>query len=82
MATKADLLKLIRQNCAECMGGPRATVDEWPIKNPADVANCTAPECGFYLYRTGKDTGPPTEAQKRAGERLREYWRNRQTVAG
>jgi len=81
MATKTDLLRLIRQNCAECMGGTRAIENEWPVKNPADIANCTAPECPFYPFRMGKDTRP-TENQRIAGERLREYWRNRQAIGG
>lgn len=55
MATKRDLLKAIRMFCSECMGGPRATKNVWPVKNPADIADCTAPECIWFSYRFGRD---------------------------
>jgi len=63
MATKAKLLKLIHLNCSECMGGPIATENVWPISNMEDVENCTASECGFFEYRFGKD---PVKSKKRA----------------
>jgi len=55
MASKGDLLKLIRRNCSECMGGPRAMEGVYPPPNPGDIASCTAPECAFFVYRFGKD---------------------------
>jgi hypothetical protein len=55
MATKKQILKLVRQNCAECMGGPPASENVWPIPNLTDVENCSAKECAFYVYRFGKD---------------------------
>lgn len=61
MASKGDLLKLIRRNCSECMGGPRATEGVYPPPNPGEIADCTAPECGFFIYRFGKD---PVKSKK------------------
>ena len=55
MANKRDLLKLIRMNCAECMGGVRAIEGVWPIENPSDVNSCPAEKCGFWVYRMGRD---------------------------
>ena len=55
MATKRDLLRMIRMACSECMGGPRATKGVWPIQNPSEVADCTAPECIWFSYRFGRD---------------------------
>ena len=59
MATKRDLLRMIRMFCSECTGGPRATADIWPIKNPSEVADCTAPECIWFAYRFGHDPDKP-----------------------
>lgn len=63
MATKRDLLKMIRQFCSECMGGPRASERVWPIQNIKDVAECTAPHCVWFKYRSGVD---PDKNPKRA----------------
>jgi hypothetical protein len=80
MATKTDLLKLIRQNCSECMGGPRVSQDIWPIKNPGDVAHCTATECGFSKYRFGKDPDV-SELRRVVGRKsMQAYWRRRKAV--
>ena len=69
MATKRDLLRMIRMFCAECMGGPRATEGVWPIENISYVADCTAPECIWFAYRFGRD---PDKNPKRVaqGKRL------------
>ena len=69
MATKRELLKKIRQFCSECMGGPRATRDIWPIPNISDVESCTAPECVWYVYRFGKDP-EPNPVRVAAGKKL------------
>lgn len=55
VATKRDLLRMIRMACSECMGGSRATKGIWPIQNPSEVADCTAPECIWFAYRFGRD---------------------------
>jgi hypothetical protein len=70
MATKRQLLKLIRLNCSECMGGPRASKGRWPISNIANVDGCTASECGFYPYRFASDPAPPSEGRRLSGQRL------------
>jgi|GEM_PF-5464227 len=69
MANKGDFLKLIRQNCAECMGGPCVRENAWPVINPGDIAECTAKDCAYYLYRFGSD---PVKSPQRveAGRRL------------
>lgn len=58
MTTKSELLKKVRQFCCECMGGPRASADVYPIPNPGDVKGCTAPLCIWFEYRFGKDPNP------------------------
>lgn len=60
--TKTGLLKLVRLNCCECMGGPRASEGIWPVSQMDDIAGCTSPQCAFYPYRFGKD---PVKSQKR-----------------
>lgn len=72
MATKTDLLKFIRLFCAECMGGPRATEMVWPIKNIAEVASCTAPECIWFDYRFGKDPNPNPKKVEAGRKRMLE----------
>lgn len=64
MATKSDFLKMIRLFCAECMGGPRATENVWPISNISDVETCSAPECIWFIYRFGKDPNPNPKRQE------------------
>ena len=66
MATKKDLLKLIRMNCSECMGGKRAVNGIWPVENPSDIESCTAPECVFFKYRSGHDPDKDKGRQERA----------------
>jgi hypothetical protein len=60
MATKRELLKMVRQFCSECMGGPRATKNVWTVPNPQDIKSCTAPECCWFPYRFGKDPAKRT----------------------
>lgn len=72
MATKRDLLKLIRANCSECMGGPRACAGVWPIPNPSEIEGCTSEECAFYKYRLGKDPHK-NPARVLAAKRLQKY---------
>ena len=55
MATKRELLKRIRQFCSECMGGPRASENIWPVSNSKYISDCTAPECVWFEYRFGRD---------------------------
>lgn len=54
MTTKAEILRLIRENCGECMG----MTENDPSYLVADVENCTAPNCKFYDFRFGKDPYP------------------------
>ena len=80
MTTKGELLRKIRQHCSECMGGPMASEDIWPIENQKDVADCTAPECAFYDFRFGKDPRPnkrKSELGKKMARNLRVDGRNR-----
>ena len=73
MANKADLLQLIRQNCQECMGGPRTHEDVWPVINPSDIAECMAQDCAWYPYRFGND--PVKNPQRvEAGKRLAQLY--------
>ena len=70
MATKRDLLKLIRMNCAECMGGVRAIEGVWPISNIGDVDSCPAEKCGFWIYRFGVDPNPNPKSVERNRKNL------------
>jgi len=45
--TKRELLKKIRLNCIDCMGGQFL-----------EVAGCTSPKCQFFELRFGKDPRP------------------------
>lgn len=65
MATKRSLLKIIRQYCSECFGGPKVSENVWPIINPGDVGDCTGRDCGFYPYRFGKDPNPSASNVKK-----------------
>lgn len=57
MTTKAELLKKIRLNCAECMGAGRAREMEFATCSQ-DIANCTDSLCIFFEFRFGKDPNP------------------------
>jgi hypothetical protein len=41
----------------------------WPVKNPKDIEECCAPECGWFPYRFGKDP-EKNPARVEAGRRL------------
>jgi hypothetical protein len=70
MATKAQLLRLMRQFCSECMGGPRMYKNVWPIPNPSDIEACASPKCEFYKYRHGKDPNPNPKKQAQGRKNL------------
>lgn len=70
MTTKAELLKKVRQGCSECMGGPRGGENVWPIPNPGDVDNCTAPQCVWYDFRFGRDPNPAKGKVEAARRRI------------
>ena len=62
MTTKAELLKVIRQQCKNCMGGYE---NEIPI--------CTAPKCSLFPYRMGKDPNPNPNKVKMGKEQALKY---------
>lgn len=72
MATKASILKVIRANCSECMGGPRVCEGVWPVPNPSDIEACSADECAFYKYRFGEDPDK-NPARVLAAKRMQKY---------
>lgn len=45
--TKAEILKAIRKNCVECMGG-----------QVLEVKDCTSKHCSLFALRSGKDPSP------------------------
>lgn len=47
MTTKTELLRVIRKNCIECMGG-----------HESYVKDCTSANCNMYPFRMGKDPTP------------------------
>ena len=47
MTTKAELLRTIRLNCIDCMGG-----------HPGYVKECTSGNCRMYPFRMGADPRP------------------------
>jgi hypothetical protein len=47
MTTKNQLLKVIRKQCVECMGG-----------QVGEIEKCTAPKCSLFSYRSGHDPEP------------------------
>lgn len=75
MTTKTEILTLIRLNCQECLGGPRATERSLPVCNAADIADCTSPDCAFYEFRFGKDPWP-NQAKAKAARRTRNFARS------
>lgn len=58
MTTKNQLLKMVRQNCSECMGGPRGSEDVWPVENTGDIEGCSAKLCLWFEFRFGNDPYP------------------------
>ena len=74
MATKRDLLRMVRLFCCECMGGSRASEGKWPIsEHIQDIKDCTAPECVWFPYRFGRDPEKRkmTKAQLESFEKVR-----------
>lgn len=73
MTTKAELLKRIRLNCQECMGGSIACEGQTGHK-VEDIEGCTCPECAFYPFRMGVDPWPNAKkvAQGKAHFALRQ----------
>ena len=69
MATKKELLRLVRANCSECVGGPRTHEQIWPVQNPSDIDDCSATLCAFYKYRFGTDPDK-NPARVKMGQRL------------
>lgn len=67
--TRGQLLRKVRQFCSECVGGVRMSENVWPVKNPKDIEECCAPECGWFPYRFGKDP-EKNPARVEAGRRL------------
>lgn len=61
MTTKAELLRRIRENCVECMGG---VASEVPL--------CTSPKCKFFEFRTGHDPRP----NQSKSEAVRKQWQD------
>lgn len=62
MTTKAELLKRIRRNCTECMGGQASF-----------VPGCTSPKCQFFDFRMGKDPRP-SKAKQEIGARFGKFY--------
>lgn len=60
MTTKTALLKVIRAQCLECVGGVQA-----------EVHLCTAPMCSLYPFRNGKDPAVNKAKSERAKARCR-----------
>lgn len=64
MTTKAQLLKLIRENCIQCMGGAMG-----------EVGQCTAEKsCNFWPFRFGKDPNKNEAKARAARERAAKRW--------
>ena len=65
MTTKAELLKRVRLNCVECMGGPRYSENTQRVAHHVeDIEECTGGGCAFYPFRFGKDPWPSRTAPK------------------
>ncbi|RJR26565.1 MAG: hypothetical protein C4582_01510 [Desulfobacteraceae bacterium] len=52
MTTKKAILKNIRANCIECMGG-----------QAQEVQNCSSPACRLFPYRMGRDPAPSRKGE-------------------
>lgn len=55
MTTKAELLKVIKLQCQECMGSNVARNGESNVEASNLVIGCTAPDCSLFPFRSGKD---------------------------
>jgi len=58
MTTKAELLKVIKLECQNCMGSPVARKGELDGEAGNLVKICTASDCNLYPYRMGRDPAP------------------------
>lgn len=58
MTTKAEILKVIHNQCIECMGN-----------QVREIALCTSPKCSLYPFRHGTDPNP-CESKQISGKRL------------
>ena len=68
MTTKAELLKLVRLNCSECLGGHRAHLN-LSVNNPSEIEGCTGRECVYFDFRFGKDPYPNKNKSRASQER-------------
>ena len=58
MTTKAELLRVIRRQCKDCMAGVES-----------EIIKCTAPNCPLFDFRSGKDPRPSKKRVEMARER-------------
>jgi hypothetical protein len=58
MTTKAELLRVIKLQCQECMGSMKAREGKMDTGAALLVEGCTAPKCSLFPYRSGKDPRP------------------------
>lgn len=58
MTTKAELLRVIRLQCEECMGSSRARKREFSQEARNLVVECSALECSLFPFRLGNDPWP------------------------
>ena len=58
MTTKSQLLRIIRKNCLDCMGGYEA-----------EIPRCTSPACSLFDFRMGKDPRPNQSRVRMSKER-------------
>jgi hypothetical protein len=66
MTTKAELLKVVKLQCQECMGSVVARNREYDQGAANLVEGCSAPECSLYPFRSGKDPWPKRKGRSDA----------------
>ena len=66
MTTKAELLKMIKFQCQECMGSTVARKEELDGAAGNLVEGCTVKDCSLYPFRTGKDPWPTRKGNPNA----------------
>jgi len=71
MTTKAELLKVIRLQCEECMGSESARKGEFDQTARNLVVDCTAPKCSLFPFRLGKDPWPTRKGNPDALKKAR-----------
>lgn len=69
MTTKAELLKVIKLQCQECMGSSVARNGELDGEAANLVIGCTAPDCSLFPFRSGKDPWP-SKSKVEGGRKL------------